>query len=132
MVNIKSNLKHTPQDLKERAYQTLVCPLMEYSCTCSVGPYTKGNVQRLEMVQCRAARYTLNRYHDCSSVTGMLSHLQWEPLQLCRLYSKLCMVYKSIHDIACIPIYEYLEPKPRMTKHDFQFQVPNTRVDCYK
>ena len=78
------------------------------------------------------ARYTLNRYHDRSSVTGMLSHLQWEPLQLCRLHSKLCMVYKSIHGIACIPIYEYLEPKPRMTKHDFQFQVPNTRVDCYK
>ena len=78
------------------------------------------------------ARYTLNKYHDKSSVSNMLVSLWWEPLQQRRLHFKLCMVYKSIHGIACMPINDYLVPKPRMTTHNFQFLLPDTRVDCFK
>jgi hypothetical protein len=35
---------------------------------------------RIEMVQRRAARYVVNRYHNTSSVTSMLKELKWPTL----------------------------------------------------
>ena len=43
-------------------------------------PYTATNVQQLESVQRRAARFTMSRYRRTSSVVAMLEELNWEPL----------------------------------------------------
>ena len=47
--------------LKERAYFTLVRPLVEYASTVW-DPYTQTLIQKTEMVQRRAARYVKNRH----------------------------------------------------------------------
>ncbi|KAH3879321.1 hypothetical protein DPMN_003223 [Dreissena polymorpha] len=49
------------------------------------------------MVQRRAARYVTNRYHNTSSVTSMLDHLQWETLESRRTKAQLSMI--CIQDI---------------------------------
>jgi hypothetical protein len=38
-------------------------------------PYTHDNINKLEMVQRRAARYVQNNYHTTSSVTSMIDTL---------------------------------------------------------
>ena len=71
---LRRNVRVHSTQLKTTAYQALVRPLLEYGCTVW-DPYTVGCIQQLEMVQRRAARYVLNRYHNTSSVTDMLSQL---------------------------------------------------------
>ena len=49
---------------------------------CSVwSPYHQQNISKIEMVQRRAARFVTNNYDWNASVSDMLQHLQWEPLQ---------------------------------------------------
>ena len=51
---LKRNIRLKNSELKEMAYKTLVCPLVEYSSSVW-SPYTKSNIARLKMVQRRAA-----------------------------------------------------------------------------
>ena len=62
----------------------MVRPLLEY-CSTVWSPHTKEYIQKIEMVQHRAARYVTNRYHNTSSVTSMLDHLEWETLESRRI-----------------------------------------------
>jgi len=59
------------------AYLSIVRPVMEYAAAvCYV-----GDTQKLEKVQCRAARWVLNDYRQYSSVTSLLEHLGWDTLK---------------------------------------------------
>ena len=62
---LKRNLQINNASLKTTAYQTLVRPHIKYASTVW-DPYTNSNIDRLEMVQRKAARYVLNRYHNTS------------------------------------------------------------------
>ena len=55
-------------------------------------PYLRD--EYIEMVQRRAARYTLNRYRKTESVTNMLDELGWDTLETRRKKSRLVMFYK--------------------------------------
>jgi hypothetical protein len=65
-------------------------PALEYACAV----YTKENIIQLEQGQRRAARYVTNRYHDTSSVSNMIEHLQWRTLADRRSDARLVMLYK--------------------------------------
>jgi hypothetical protein len=41
----------------------------------------KPVLDKIESVQRRAARYVAKRYHNTSSVTSMLNHLNWNTLE---------------------------------------------------
>ena len=56
---LRRNLQITNPQLKATAYQTLVKSSLEYASTVW-DAYTRGNIQSLEMVQQRAAQFTLN------------------------------------------------------------------------
>jgi myo-inositol-hexaphosphate 3-phosphohydrolase len=58
---LRRNLQINHPQLKTTAYNSLVRPSVEYATTVW-DPYTKGNIRKVEMVQRRAARFTLNRY----------------------------------------------------------------------
>ena len=77
---LKRNLNISNSNLKEKAYQSLVRPTLEYACT-TWDPYQQNNKHRIEMVQRRAARYVKNRYHNTSSVTEIIGQLQWTSLE---------------------------------------------------
>ena len=58
---IKRNIRTKSPAIHEMAYKTLVCPLVEYSSSLW-SPYTQSNVHKIEIVQCRAARWTFDNY----------------------------------------------------------------------
>ena len=79
------------------------------------------------MVQRRTVRYVTNRYHNTSSVTSMLGHLEWESLEARRTKCQLTMLFKIIDDLVDIPQEEYLTPasKRTRTRHSHKFgQIP--------
>ena len=58
---LKRNIKSCPLQVKENCYKIMVRPIMKYACTVW-SPYTKKNIQILEPVQRRAARFVNNDY----------------------------------------------------------------------
>ena len=73
---LKRNIRSQNPALREMAYKTLIRPLVEYSSPVW-GPNTKTNIDKVEMVQRRAARWTLHNYSPYASVTEMLQSLGW-------------------------------------------------------
>ena len=73
---LRRNIRTQNPALREMAYKTLVRPLVEYSSTVW-SPYTDRNIDKLEMIQRRAARWTLHNYSTYASVTEMLQSLGW-------------------------------------------------------
>ena len=53
---LQRNIKSCPLKVKDNCYKTMVRPIMEYACTVW-SPYTRKNIQGLEAVQRRAARF---------------------------------------------------------------------------
>ena len=76
---IQCKLKHANRDLKEPPYTSLVRSILEYSSTVW-DPFYQKDIDRLERVQRRAARFVFNDYKPLSSVTSMVSQLGWKPL----------------------------------------------------
>ncbi len=66
--------------VKSKAYTSLVRPQLEYAST-AWNPYTKRNINKIEMVQCRAARFVFNDYSRASHVSPMIDRLGWDNLQ---------------------------------------------------
>jgi hypothetical protein len=68
---LRRNLASCPVDVKSTCYKTLVRPQLEYAATVW-GPWTQTNISKIEEVQRRAARFTLDDYRRTSSVSSML------------------------------------------------------------
>ena len=81
--------------LREKAYKSLVRPLVEYSSTVW-SPYIDQNINKLKIFQRRAARWKLNNFSTYASVTEMLQSLCWRSLEQRRSDSRLCLFYKII------------------------------------
>ena len=54
------------------------------------------------MIQRRAARYVVNRYHNTSSVTSMLEELKWPTLEERRQRARLVLMYKIVNGLVKI------------------------------
>ena len=120
---LKRNLKTHRQEIKVRAYNTLVRPKVEYSSTVW-DPHTIKNKKQLEMVQHRAACYVCKRYHNTSSVSNMLRVLGWQTLEHRRVTARMTMMYRIVHNLVAIPAYVYLLPAIRQTRigHSYKYQ----------
>ena len=79
--------------------QALVRPIVEYSATIW-DPYVAKNIQQVDMIQRRAARWVLVRYNRLDSVSDVLSSLKWRSLGLRRSDARLCMLYKQSNGLA--------------------------------
>ena len=71
---VKRNIVTKNKDIKTMAYNYLVRPQVEYSSAVG-SPYSKENIQKIEKVQRRAARWVSNDFYSYSSVMDMLSTL---------------------------------------------------------
>jgi hypothetical protein len=130
---LRRNLKVSDETVKSNAYFTLVRPTLEY-CATVWNPYTKKMESKLEAVQRRAARYATNRYHNTSSVTSMLDHLEWETLEARRTKAQLTMFFKIVNNLVDIPADKHLTPATASTRsqHGLKFRLPSTSSAYYK
>ena len=72
-------------------------------------PWQQYLINKIEEIQCRAARYVTSDYDPFNSVTQHISNLRWETLEDCRNKFWLCMFYKMIHKQAAIPYQLYIQ-----------------------
>ena len=127
---LKCNLSCCSSNIKTTAYLTIVRPSMEYAAVIW-DPYHHNNIQQLEKVQRRAARWVLNRF---SSVTAMLRHLSWPSLQLRCKISRLQTLFKIIHQDYSLSIPLHFISMTRSTRlyHPHHFILPNSSTYSYQ
>ena len=73
---VKRNVVTKNKDIKTMAYNSLVRPQVEYASVVW-SPYTKDNINKIEKVQRRAARWVTNDYSSYSSVTDIYAEQPW-------------------------------------------------------
>ena len=113
---VKRYIKTKNQEIWTIAYNTLVRPQMEYASAVR-SPYTKENINKIEMLQRRAARWVCNDYSAYSSVTDMLSNLGWRLLELRRYNSRIAMFYQIVYGLVAIPVPPYFERTMVQTRY---------------
>jgi hypothetical protein len=79
----------------------LLTTRLEY-CASVWPPHTEKLKSKLEQVQRRAARYVTNRYHNTSSVSAMLNHLQLPTLEHSRNLNRITMLYKITNNLIAV------------------------------
>ena len=70
---VRRNIRTRSSSTKEKLFNTLVRPHLEYAATVW-DPHISKQKHSLEMVQRRAARWVTNRHHNTSSVTTCSTH----------------------------------------------------------
>ena len=103
---VSRNLRKTSQKIRQQAYFSLVRPHLEYCCSVW-NPHTNKHISKIEAVQRRAARFTLQRYRRMASVSAMIQHLKWESLERRRNAASLHLMYKIQNDTShqCTPLH---------------------------
>ncbi len=98
---LRRNLQIKAPLMKITVFNTLVRPIVEVT-PAVWDPYTVGNICTLEKVQRRATRYVLNRFHNHSSVTDMLTEIGWTSLEECRKHQQLLMLCRIRNGLVAI------------------------------
>ena len=88
---LRRNLPIQNTETKTLAYKSMVRSNLEY-CASVWSPRTEKLKSKLEQVQRRGARYVTNRYHNTSSVSAMLNHLQLPTLEHRRNLNRITML----------------------------------------
>ena len=126
---LRRNLNIGSTSIKEQTCKSLVRPSLE--CACSVwDSHLKSDVNKIEMVQRRAARYVINRQRNTSSVGGMLQHLELRSLEDRRRDARLVMMYTISHDKVTVKKSDRLSPPLRHSRnmHSRSYQIPLCRT----
>jgi hypothetical protein len=125
---IQRNFYHTSTNIKEKLYQTLVRPHLEYG-VAAWDPYTAKNINLLERIQRRAARYVTNNYSREASVSEMMTTLGWYNLQDRRTAHRLTCLYKITNDQVDIS-KDYIKPKTDRARrgHNQQLRLYTTNL----
>ena len=106
---LKWNLHICPTGVKNQRYKSLVRPILEYSSSVW-DTHTQRSVNKLEMVQRRAAWFVKGYYERTSSVTSVLTGLHWSTLQERRMQVKSAMLYRIVPNLVAIPATPFLIP----------------------
>ena len=104
--------------MKSSLYKSLVRPILEYACTIWA-PHCQRDIQHIEAIQRRAARFTMNRYGRYENVTNMLHQLDWPTLYVRRnhMQHSLPLTYSNLHST--------------LRGHSYKLSQPVTRIDSY-
>ena len=98
-------------------------------------PHTKTLVNKIEMVQRRAARFCHNDYKTMEKgcMSEMIGKLNLEPLNIRRTNRRLAIFHKAINGHLALPI-GHLQPVLRCTRHlnSKAYNTIHTSKDCYK
>ena len=78
-----------------------------------------------------------NQHDSMSSVTAMLKELNWQPLELRRVHSRLCLLYQITNGIVATPHIPYLIPHSHASRssrhaHTLQHATYQCRTNYFK
>ncbi len=133
---LRRNLGMCPKNIKCAAYFTLIRPHLEYS-VCAWDPYLKGQKDKIEKVQKKAARFAENNYcREAGKMTKMLDDLGWPTLETRRKYMRLVTFHKIINNEIDMKLPPYVMEQKRATRRSGEnsknFIPLQPRLDCYK
>ena len=127
---LERNLQKVPQHVKIQSYNALVRPLLEYGC-CAWDPHTAAQVDKLELIHKRAARFvTGNRARIHGATQANMASLGWTSLQERRAKIRLTNFFKIKEGLLHTPTDD-LVPASSSRKGP-NFSVPYSRVDAHK
>ena len=89
---LRHNLYSCPMSTKINCYKALVKPVLDYAATVW-SPYTQKDINMVEQVQRRAARFIFNNYSRLASISEMLTDLNWATLTHSRKEQKAVMLH---------------------------------------
>jgi hypothetical protein len=107
--------------------------LFDYSSTVW-DPHLQKEIDRIENVQRRAARFINSDNKRTSSVTAMMNELVWKPLNERRKEQRLVLLFKIVNDLVVIPAENNIEynQRPSRTSNSKQIKVPSATTEIYK
>ena len=115
---LRRHLYNCSTEVKSRAFTSLVRPHLEYASSVW-DAYFKQDINQLEKVQRKDARFVCGKYQYTESVTSMLTELDWKPLQQRRKNRRLTNFYKVINQLTPVIILDYIQTPIRFTRtHD--------------
>jgi len=126
---LRRNLRHCPSYVKCNCYKSMVRPIVEYASSIW-DPHTAININKIEAIQKRAARFCYNDFSSQSSVSNMLHRLDLPTLQQRRAKAKLTLMYKILNDQIDVTKDVFITSDPRLRNGYFQQLVTN--IDSYK
>ena len=92
---LKRNLNNCPTHIKAQCYNALVRPILEYGCVVW-DPHHRSDIDRLEKIQKRAARFATNNYNfEHGGTKANMEKLGWKPLEERRAAVKVNMFFKA-------------------------------------
>ena len=106
---MKRNLWNCPKRVRETAYTAIVRPKLEYASS-AWDPYLQKDIDSLERVQRKAARFCCNNYQPTASVTAMIQDLGWKTLESRRTMTRLTLLYKMSRGEIDIDTDSFLRP----------------------
>ena len=128
----RRNLHMCDHHTKEIAYKTIVRPHLEYAST-AWNLYTARNIDNIESVQRRAARFILRNYNygPDSHLTYQIQHtLKWIPLQHRRTLYDLVTFYKIRANYINVRFTETVRQSPHQA--DRYLHIQSLHSDAYK
>ena len=121
------NCSRCPPKVKENLSNALVIPLLEYGC-CVWGPYKDNQIDRLEMINKRAARFITGNYKmEHGNTDKNMKSLGWSSLSQRRSKIKLTMLFKIRTNKVHIPPEELIEN----SRKPLNYFIPQSSVDCH-
>ena len=105
---LQRNFRSCPRQIRAQCYSTLVRPILEYSSPVW-DPHLQKDIDTLEKVQRRSARFVYQDFSRESSVTKMLNQLNWDSLAERRAKAKVTMIYRGMNQLVEIPM-DHLRP----------------------
>ena len=100
---------------------------MEYGC-CVWDPYRLNQINKLELIYKRAARFITNNHtKEHGNTKKNMMSLGWSPLSERRAKIKLHMLYKILNDEIHVPSDDLIPNK----RKQLNFYIPNSKVDCH-
>ena len=129
---VRRNLHSCSKSVKATAYKTLVRPRLEF-CAAIWDPHHATSKKKIETIQRRAARFVANDYDRGSSVTSILSNLQWETLENRRTKLRLIALFKEVHKItpSTVQLRQRLLSTRRQAGPNI-LETPSFNKNCYQ
>ena len=129
---LQRNFSHCSRKIKEATYKTYVRPIAEYA-SAAWDPNTRRNIRKIEQIQRSSAMYVTNTYDRRSSVTSLLTELQWPSLQERRRQSRLAMLFRIRFNMVDINWKDHLPESTSTTRgHRCRFMNPHCSSQVFQ